>query len=48
MRNTLLEGLSDIHTDFEFARRQWKKLGLGVNFDDAYNAYYDSTYDPEH
>ena len=38
----------DTHDAFEYARKSWDKYGLGVDFDTAWQTYYDNHYDPEH
>ena len=47
MGKILYEGLQDTHADFEFARRQWKKLGIEKDFDDAYNDYFEKHKDDD-
>lgn len=41
-------GFQDTHDAFEYARKSWDKYGLGVDFDTAWQTYYDNHYDPEH
>ena len=41
-------GFQDTHDAFVMARKIWDKYDLGVDFDTAWQAYYDAHYDPEH
>ena len=41
-------GFQDTHDAFVMARKTWDKYGLDVDFDTAWQAYYDAHYDPEH
>ena len=40
-------GFLDTHDAFVDARRNWSKYNLGVDFDTAWQNYYDSHYDPD-
>ena len=44
MENKDMSSLQDLHTDFEYARQYWDRLGLDVDFDTAIKMFNNSEY----